>query len=284
MAVVSRDYSKAVEKLFPQKLLESLPAAKAPLRKEDIPRNFEIEARPIPSNESGYIQNFDYEYLLDLAEQKDILLKIHPRPGEFIIEGTPLASVWPGSSYDESLFNKVNDSIYLGNERTLTQDVEFAINQLVEIAVRALSPAINDPFSATRCINRLAQGLVELAHTHMPSPYLYDSNQKLRLIIKTVSFAKMVNASFNLIRQNALASPLVMKALLEAIGAVVTFVDAEDDREVLRQQADMMLRDCLQVLTEEFDRRSVQMAYEETMKKFKPPPALNILESSQKQG
>jgi uncharacterized membrane protein len=268
MAVVSRDYSHAVEKLFPQKLLETPLSAQTPLQKADLPRDFEKETRPIDSNESGYIQNIDYEYLLGLAQEKDIILKIHLRPGEFIIEDTPLAYVWPGSAYDETLFKRVNDSIYLGNERTLTQDVEFAINQLVEIAVRALSPAINDPFSATRCLNRLAQGLVELAHSQMPSPYLYDSNQKLRLIIKTITFPMMVDASFNLIRQNGLNSPVVLIALLEGLGLVAPFVQSEEDRAVLRLHAEMVERGCQKTLSEEFDRNQVKAAYQALLKKL----------------
>ena len=268
MARVSRDYSHAVDKLFPKKLLEMPPAAETLIKKTDLPSNFDEEARPIPSNESGYIQSIDYVYLLDLAHEKDILLKIHPRPGEFIIEGTPLAFVWPGSAYEEMLFDKVNGSIYLGNERTLTQDVEFAINQLVEIAVRALSPAINDPFTAVRCINRLAQGLVELSHSQMPSPYIYDSDQKLRLITKTITFPKMVNASFNLIRQNGLTSPMVVKGLLEALGAVVPFLHSEEDRVALRQQAKMLLEGSQRILDEEFDRDSVKETYKIVMEKF----------------
>jgi len=268
MAVVSRDYSKAVDKLFPQKLLETPPATELPLHPRDVPANFEKEARPINSNESGYIQNIDYEYLLDLAREKDVILKIHPRPGEFIIEGTPLASVWPGTAYEKSFFLKLNQAIFLGNERTLTQDVEFAINQLVEIAVRALSPAINDPFTATRSLNRLSQGLVELAQTHMPTPYLYDTQQKLRLIIKTINFPMMVDASFNLIRQNAVNCPLVLVSVLEALGSISPFVQSEEDRAVLRLHADMVERACQRSLSEEVDRNLVERAYQALLEKM----------------
>jgi uncharacterized membrane protein len=284
MARVTSDFSSAVERLFPQKLLQNPPAAKTLLQQADIPPDFDQNSHPIVSNESGYIQHIDYEYLLTLAEEKDVILKILRRPGGFIIEGTPLASVWPSSAYEKNLCNKVNDSIFLGNERTLTQDVEFAINQLVEIAVRALSPAINDPFTAIRCLKRLAQGLVELAHSQMPSPYLYDSNLRLRLIIRTITFPKMVNASFSLIRQNGLNSPMVMITLLEVLGEVASFVDSEEDREALRNQAEMALRGSQKILTEEFDFLGVQTAYEETMKRLNPSPALNILEGNKSQG
>jgi len=269
MARVSRDYSTAVERLFPPKLLETPPASKVPIDAKDIPPNFEAEAIPIPSDESGYIQDIDYEYLLDLARSKDIILQIHARAGEFIIEDTPLASVWPKASGKKNeIFKQVNDSIYLGIERTLTQDVEFAINQLVEIAVRALSAAVNDPFTAKRSLNRLAQGLVQLTRIQLPSPYLYDEEKKLRLIIKTITFPQMVNASFNLIRQNGINSPTVMITLLDSLASIAPFVRGEDERQILRLHAEMVERGCRSSLPEEFDRMRVRLAYETVLEKL----------------
>jgi len=268
MARVSCDFSDAVEKLFPKKLLKTAPSTASLSGERDVPPNFDQEARPILSNESGYLQAIDYEYLLELARRSDLILRIHPRPGEFIVEGTALASVWPASREAGALDRHVNDAIFLGMERTLTQDVEFAINQLVEMAVRALSPGINDPITATRCLNRLGQGLVELTQIQWPSPYLYDSDQKLRLIIKTITFPKMVNTAFNLIRQNGIQSPLVMITLLETIGIIVPFVQSDEDRAVLRLHADMVDRGCQRSIPEEVDRDCLRAAYHAVLERF----------------
>ncbi|MCE9625847.1 MAG: DUF2254 domain-containing protein [Deltaproteobacteria bacterium] len=268
MARVSRDFSDAVEKLFPKKLLQAAPSSEDFSCERDVPPSFAKEARPILSKESGYLQAIDYEYLLELARKNDLILRIHPRPGEFIVAGTPLASVWPASRDSGALDRHVNDAIFLGFERTLTQDVEFAINQLVEMAVRALSPAINDPFTATRCLNRLGQGLIELTRIQWPSPYLYDSDKRLRLIIKTITFPKMVNTAFNLIRQNGIQSPLVMVTLLETIGIIVPFVQSDEDRAVLRLHADMVDRGCQRSIPEEVDRDYLRAAYQAVLKRF----------------
>jgi uncharacterized membrane protein len=267
MALVSRDFSRTVERLFPKKLLEQSSALATPSEK-DIPADFDKDSFPIPSVTSGYIQHIDYEYLIDLSQKMDLHFKIPFRPGEFIVQGVPLAFVWPKEKVKNSIAHKINKAIYLGYERTLTQDVEFAINQLVEIAVRAMSPAINDPFTAIRCLNRLGQGLVELAQVQMPSPYLYDSKKHLRLIIKTITFPKVVNAAFNLIRQNALTSPPVMIALLKSIGVVAQFVNEPEDLAILRLHAEMVNRGCEKSLHENFDMKQVHAIFEETMKRL----------------
>jgi uncharacterized membrane protein len=259
---VSRDLSNAIEKLFPKKLLQAAPLSDLASVKNEVPSGFDQDSRPIVSSRTGYLQAIDYEYLLGLAQASDVILRIHPRPGEFIVEDTPLASVWPASGYTRVLCARLNDAIFLGYERTLTQDVEFAINQLVEIAVRALSPGINDPFTAVRCLNRLGQGLIELSKVQWPSQYLYDSNQKVRLIIKTITFPKMVDRAFNLIRQNGIQSPIVMISLLETIGAVIPFVHSGEDLAALRLQAELVERGCRNSIPEEFDRIRVSSAYE----------------------
>lgn len=258
---VSRDLSNAIEKLFPKKLLLVDPRLNLDSGEHLVPPGFDEGSRTIPSSRSGYLQAIDYEYLLGLAQERDVILRIHLRPGEFVVEDTPLASVWPASGHSKLLCAQINDAVFFGYERTLTQDVEFAINQLVEIAVRALSPGINDPFTAVRCLNRLGQGLIELSKIQWPSPYLYDSHQKLRLMIKTITFPKMVSRAFNMVRQNGIQSPLVMISLLETIGAVIPFVQSEEDRAVLRHHAAMVQRGCQESIPEEYDRTKVNAAY-----------------------
>jgi len=96
--------------------------------------------------------------------------------------------VWPGDRVTEEFAARVNSAFALGNQRTSAQDVEFAVHQLVEIAVRALSPGINDPFTAYACVDRLGSALCRLVQREMPSPYRFDGQGRLRVIVAAFTF------------------------------------------------------------------------------------------------
>ena len=92
------------------------------------------------------------------------------QPGQYVVSGRPLVRVWPGDRVSKELATQVISAFALGTQRTSAQDAEFAVQQLVEIAVRALSPGINDPYTAIACVDRLGSALCRLAQREMPSP------------------------------------------------------------------------------------------------------------------
>jgi len=100
---------------------------------------------------------------MELAAEEDLLLRLERRPGHYLVKGRAMVMVWPGERVTEALVDKINAAFVLGNQRTAAQDVEFSVNQLVEIAVWALSPGINDPFTAVACVDRLGSALCRLA-------------------------------------------------------------------------------------------------------------------------
>ena len=140
-------------------------------------------------------------------------------PRKFIFEGSDLVRVWPGDRVDDALIDTVRGR-YFGLRRTLTQDVEFAIDQLVEVAVRALSPGVNDPFTAINCVDRLGAALCVLAAKEIPSPFRYDESNRLRVITDRSTASGMIDASFNQIRQAARGDAAVTLRLLESIVAI----------------------------------------------------------------
>ena len=93
-----------------------------------------------------------------------------PKPGAFVRTGMVLARVWPADRVDEELDNEIRNTFHLGNQRTPTQDVEYAVNQLTEMAVRAMSPAINDPFTAMTCLDYIGEGLALFARQGRDKP------------------------------------------------------------------------------------------------------------------
>ena len=140
----------------------------APAGVSRLPAEFDRDARPVPAARDGYVQIVDLDALVNLAAQEDVILRLERRPGQYAIQGLPLATMAPGDRLSDQLAAKINAAIVLGSRRTPTQDIEFAVHQLVEIAVRALSPGINDPFTAIACIDRLGSGLCHLARRELP--------------------------------------------------------------------------------------------------------------------
>ena len=233
------------------------------------PANFEEEASPVKATADGYVQAIDDE-LMKITQKYNILVLLKTRPGKFIIKGSDLALVLPGERVDRELTQLINDAFIVGKERTEYQDAEFPINQLVEIALRALSPGINDPFTAIRCIDRLSAGLSRIAQRDFPSPYRYDGEDNLRVIVEVATFEGLVNSAFNQIRQYGYTDVAVTIRLLEAIAIIAPYTRSNKDRALLLRHAGMIERGSLEKITEECDRASIIQRYEAAAKVLKP--------------
>jgi uncharacterized membrane protein len=257
---VSADLNDAIDRLFPEKIGHSVSEHKRQVG--EIPANFDFEACPIKATGSGYLQAIDDEKLMKIAKSKDLLLRLKYRPGKFVVRGSDLVMVWPGERVNQKLSDQINDAFILGKERTEQQDVEFPINQLVEIALRAISPAVNDPFTAIRCIDQLSVGLSHLAQRDFPSPYRYDDDNNLRVIANPVTFAGLTDAAFNQIRQYSTSDVAVTIRLLEAIAVIATYTRNKKDCAALLRHADMIERGSREGVSEECDRQNIKERYQ----------------------
>ena len=132
------------------------------------------------------------------------------------------------------------------------------MNQLVEIAVRALSPGLNDPFTAITCVDQLGSVLCRLATREMPSRYRYDHQNQLRVIAPANTFPEITDAALNQVRQYSRSSVAVTIRLLEMIAVVAGFVHRPEDRTALLRHAEMIARGAMEGLPEREDRRVVE--------------------------
>jgi uncharacterized membrane protein len=195
----------------------------------------ESEMYPLKVNRRGYIQFIDPEIILNLAAEKDLIIRLLRKPGQFVWLGETFALVWPAARVDLRLEKHLRRAVQIGNQRTPTQDVEYAINQLVEVAVRAMSPAINDPFTAMTCLDYLADGLSSYVRSGETSPDFYDSDGKLRLIFEPATLAELLGAAFDQLRHASCDNASVLLHMLHAIdviGHVTTSCEAR--QELLR--------------------------------------------------
>ena len=227
----------------------------------DCPRRSTSKPEPSQSAEDGYLQAIDSDVLMSLASDEDALFRLERRPGQYVVKGCPLVTVWPGDRATDALQEQVNAAFVLGHQRTAAEDILFPIHQIVEIALRALSPGINDPFTAITCVDRLGSALHRLAQRDMPSWFRLDEKDRLRVVAPAVTFPEIVTASFGPIRQYARSSAVVTLRLLESITVVAKAAHRPDDRAALRRQAEMIVRGAREALPEEGDRRAVESCF-----------------------
>lgn len=261
VARVSKELIAATHRLFPEHIGQDSPGGAMASPDADFIDAFEHQACPIPANADGYLQFIDTEALLSLAIREDVVIRLERLPGHYVVAGCSLMRVWPGGRVTDSLVERANAAFALGNQRTSTQDIEFAVTQLVEIALRALSSGVNDPFTAITCVDHLASALSRLAVREMPSPYRHDHRGRLRVIAPAATFPEVTGVAFNQLRQQARANAAVTIRLLETIIVVAGFTHREEDRTSLLMHAEMIIRGARKGLLETEDRRVAEDRY-----------------------
>ncbi len=259
--IVARVGRRMLEKIgtyYPEYIGRGAPLAPANPSDVDLFAAYVKDARPLGATEGGYLQFIDGEDLLELAEKQDLVIQLTRKPGSYVVAGCPLALVSPASRVTDQLIIRLRAFFILGHQRTSEQDIEFGVNQLVEIAVRALSTGMNDPFTAMTCVDQLSSVLSQVAQRDMPSADRYDHQNRLRLIAPGPTFPELTDAAFNQIRQNACTCAAVTIRMLEAITVIAGFAHRPEDRAALRRHADMIARGAVVGLIEKEDLQVVE--------------------------
>ncbi len=271
VAAVAEDLDDAIVRLFPERIGDPLEEDVSSLSDaEEQEAGLQGESTRILMTKEGYIQAIATESLMACSQSNDIVLKLIPRPGDFVAVDSPLAEVWfvegePWKSISvEDLTATLNEEVILGVRRTPRQDVECAVNELVEVAVRALSPGINDPFTANNCIDRLGAALGRLAERRPLTPLRCDDQGQLRIVARPESFTQVLGTSFHLIRQNSQDKVGVTIRLLEALRSVARHVKQTEDREAVKLHAEMVARHT-ENFVEESDIDAVHQEFERVM-------------------
>ena len=214
----------------------------------------------IPTPKGGYLQAIRYDMLIRTASAADAVVRVPYRPGNFLVEGRELAAVWPPEAVGR-IARCLKRAQITGPVRTLAQDPAFGIDQLVEIAIRALSPAVNDTFTALSCVDWLANTLCKLARVWSPALVYRDRAGAIRVICEQVSYENLVQRSFAKIRQASNGMPALLMRELEALKAIMEQTTDTDQARVLMDQAAMIQRANLESVREESDRADVERRY-----------------------
>ncbi len=213
---------------------------------------------------SGYLQYIQHRTLVRIAAEKGAVIHVRYRPGHFLVQGSPYATVWPASAADQ-VARELAWAHVTGPYRTLAQDVSFGIDQLVEICIRALSAAVNDTFTALTCIDWIGDSLCKVTGRWQPTRVYRDAAGAVRLIATETTYERLVQRAFEKVRQAGRGMPAVMIRQLDALAKIMERATTPEDRQLLLDQAAMIERLSAASVGEESDRDDISRAHQRVL-------------------
>jgi uncharacterized membrane protein len=175
---------------------------------------------PLAAASTGYIAAIDHRALLEAAERHGLVVRLLRRPGHFVHRGRQLADAAPADRITEEAVADVNDAMVVGDRRTPLQDPLFYVDELVEIAVRALSPGVSDPFTAMACIDWLGAAVSQVGRQPRVGERLTDDAGTLRVEMPELRFEDYLRASFGRLRPYVAADSAAARHALATLAGV----------------------------------------------------------------
>ena len=203
------------------------------------PADFWRDAIAVSDHRSGYLQQLDEAALAEWAAAQGVVVLLLVRPGDYIFPGAPIARLLPDAA---NALDAIHDATATGPQRVSSGDLEFSIRQLVEVAVRALSPGINDPHTAMSVLDKLGAALCFLAPRHLKTGVTLQEGQ-MALVRPSISYDGLVDSMFQMIRQNASTSTAVMMRLLEVLTAAARCERRPERLATLSRHANLVASD-----------------------------------------
>jgi len=216
-----------------------LPAADFEAHAEPSTRPREGGA-PLVLHHSGYVQAINHHGMVEIAKEADAMIELSLKPGRHVIEGGVLAWIAPPDAATSEVRTKLEKCLVLGGERASIQDLETSIRQLGEVALRALAPSINDPFSAMAVVDRLTESLRKIMQRGTSQCVWTDDDGTIRLLAPGSTFADTVEEAFRQVRQHSQNQPAVLIRLVEGLGQLLAQANATQ-RRVLQKEIEIIL-------------------------------------------
>ncbi len=224
VARVAGDLHNDIRSMLPAEANETAPDLTRP------------RAGAVSLDRSGYIQVIDYDRLVTLACRADAVFAVKVRAGHFVLKNGEHVVVHAGRPLGQEAVQAIRAAFVVGQERNSAQDLEFGLRQLVEIALRALSPGINDPFTAIAVIDRIGAALEEIFMCSLQQAVWRDKEDKVRVIAQRSDVQGLTDAAFDAIRQAGQEIPAVLIRMADVLGQLAPVLRAEEAREAVSRQ------------------------------------------------
>jgi len=223
---------------------------------------------------SGYLETVDHTHLVRAADRREAVVSLAYRPGQYVLEGEVLAHVFPRDCAIE-LASTIHSSIKIGQHRTLGQDVEFAFAQLSEIALRALSPAVNDVYTGLSSIDWLGDSLRLLAVLPASDGAWRTVGGAIRLLEPPVQFGRVVRAAFDMIRQAGARDAAVTIRLLQTCERLAAQLSDLEQQRAIREQVEAAYEGAARSSDVGIDRNAIEHAYRQACERLGAAEAAN---------
>ncbi len=211
---------------------------------------------PVMARSSGFLVSVDEDALLAAAVDADAVVFVDRNPGESIVAGSPLGAAWPrhADSFDAerwgALSERTANAVSTGFERTAAQDIAFGLRQLTDVAIRALSPGINDPTTAVHALGHCSALLVELAGRDLRSRTLRDEDDEIRVVVRRPDFRQLLDEAVAQPRRYGASDPAVLARILALLDELAWCVRLPDHQGAI---ADQLVRLRATVAAQPFD-------------------------------
>ena len=269
---ITGETKAAVEKMFPETIGEAAGGEeKSEMRRAEVVKNWV----KVPALGSGYVQSIDADGLLEYAVRHDLLIRMRRGIGQFAGSGATLAEIAPDTvttkreaRLDEEKIRSINDFFSIGRHRTIEQDVGFGIRQIVDIALKALSPGVNDTTTAVTCIDNLGEIIGLIAGREMPALVRSKDNVP-RVFAVAQGFESFVEKAFDQIRVSGKANFAIFERLLTTLMFAAERATDANRRRALEKQVELVGEFAEQTLETEYEKAKVREKLIEAGKDFR---------------
>jgi uncharacterized membrane protein len=241
---IARETELVIDELMPRRR-QSLDLPEA------IPRDTREDEIVILNRRSGYIRFIDVNYLVALARAWGIQIRLERRVGHFVPEGVPAMRASKAYRITPEREAELIAAIDIGPVRTMQQDVEFGVIQIVDIALRAISPAVNDPSTAISCVDQLSRILIRWLGRVPPPNYLYGPPHVVRVVLPQIRLEGLLDTAFEQIRHYSQSDVAVSLRLLRAFSDIAQTVSDPESHTTLLQRASRVVTGCAPHLPED---------------------------------
>lgn len=263
VADIGYELRDQIAERFPEAVgVSSTEADTEDFARDDLPRPFretaddgaegdeKEELANITAGKIGFVQAIDADALIDAAAENDLVVRLECHPGDFLQESTAILSIWPKALLTDHAVRPFRNAIIVGDTRTPVQDVLFLVDQLVEIGTRALSPGVNDPFTAKNSLDWLGAAISYLSGRALPDPYRFDNDGNLRVIAYPKTFDDFIAKAFGQMTPYVSRDVNVSIHMLDTLAQIARTVHTDAERRSLGQLVSSLVNACQENLFE----------------------------------
>ena len=273
IASVAQETNASIDRLFPEKREPGPDNAEGEENDRLLPSLDERTWYAVPAEVSGYIQSVDNDAILRLAQDGRTIVRMEHGIGAFVVQDTALASLALTYPPDQETIVALNGAYSIGRHRTADQDPAFGIRQIVDMALKALSPGVNDTSTAVMCVDYLTAILARLACRQLPPSHRYEG-ETLRVIASVPTFEGLLAEAFDQIRDSAAGNVAIMARMLGAIDTIASLTTSPRGRGALHEHLQWIAELADRTIESAHDRARIERRLTHVYEAIDSEPAL----------